>query len=187
MRNLIFSMTASLDGYTAGPGGDISFSAPDPELFRFHTERVRELSGHICGRGLYETMLYWETPAARAPGQSADELEFARLWSELPKYVFSRTLETVEGNSVLLRGELREEVERLKGEPGGPLEVGGASLAGELMRLGLIDEYRLFIAPVLLGGGTPYFPALERARELELLELRTFSDGQVIYARYAPA
>lgn len=187
MRKLIFSMTASLDGYIAGPGADISFSAPDAELFRFHTERVRELGGHICGRGLYETMLYWETPAARDPIQSKDALEFGRIWSELPKYVFSRTLEAVQGSSTLLQGELREEVERLKGEAGGPLEVGGAGLAGELMRLGLIDEYRLFIAPVLLGGGTPYFPALERARELELLELRTFSGGQVIYARYAPA
>jgi len=187
MHKLIFSMTVSLDGYIAGPGGDISWSAPDDELFRFHTEEIRALGGQICGRGLYETMLYWETPAARDPSLSEDMLEFARIWSELPKYVFSRTLDAVEGSSTLLKGELREEIERLKGAAGGPLEVGGAGLAGELMRMGLIDEYRLFIRPVLLGGGTPYFPELERYTELTLLETRTFSDGRVIYARYVRA
>jgi dihydrofolate reductase len=187
MRKLIFSMTVSLDGYIAGPGGDIAWSAPDEELFRFHTDQVRELGGQICGRGLYETMLYWDTPAAREPALPSHTLEFTRVWSELPKYVFSRTLDSVEGNWTLLKGDLRQEVERLKREDGPPLEAGGADLAGSLMQMGLIDEYRLFIGPVLLGGGTRCFPALEHYSELALIETRAFSSGQVIYTRYARA
>jgi dihydrofolate reductase len=187
MRRLIFSMTVSLDGYIAGPGNDIGWSVPDEGLFRFHTQQTGQLAGQICGRGLYETMLYWETPAALDPSETPLHHEFARIWVQLPKYVFSHTLDFVEGNSTLLRGDLREEVERLKRKEGPPLAAGGASLAGALMRMGLIDEYRLFIRPILLGGGTRYFPALERYSELELLETRTFSSGQVLYARYARA
>ena len=187
MRKLIFSMTVSLDGYVAGPGGDISWSVPDEELFRFHTEAVGRIGAQICGRGLYETMLYWETPAALDPSQTPLHREFARVWAQLPKYVFSRTLDHVEGTSTLLRGDLQEEVERLKRDDGAPLEVGGATLAGALTQMGLIDEYHLFIRPVLLGGGTRYFPELGSYSALELLETRTFASCQVLFARYARA
>src|SRR5215212_9324241 len=97
MRSLIYSMTVSLDGFIAGPDGDIGWSAPDRELHRFHNERVRELGAQLCGRRLYETMLYWET-AEQQPGIDEVELEFARIWKELPKVVFSTTLDRVEGN-----------------------------------------------------------------------------------------
>lgn len=182
MRNLIYSITSSLDGYIAGPGGDIGFSVPDDELFRFHTELVRELGGHLLGRRLYETMVYWET-ADQDPAASEMIVEFARLWQALPKVVFSRSLEGVEGNTTLMRDGLAEEVERLKAQEGKDLGVGGADLAGECARLGLIDEYQVFVCPVLLGGGTPLFQALEKRIALELVETRTFS-SRVVYLRY---
>ena len=182
MRRLIYSMTTSLDGYIAGPGGDIDFSAPDEELHRFHNEQTRELGGHLLGRRLYETMVYWET-ADQDPAASEVTVEFARIWQALPKVVFSTTLETVEGNTRLVRDGVAEEVARLKQQDGKDLAVGGAGLAGSLAKLGLIDEYRLFVIPVVLGGGTPYFPPLRQPIELELVQTRTFG-SRVLYMRY---
>jgi dihydrofolate reductase len=185
MRKVIYSMTVSLDGFIAGPDGEIDWSAPDEELHRFHNEQVRELGAHLCGRHLYEEMLYWET-ADENPSASEYELEFARIWKALPKIVFSNSLENVEGNTRLARGDVAEEVARLNDQPGKDLAVGGAGLASSLMRLGLIDEYRLFVSPVVLGGGTPYFPALDARINLELLETRNFGRG-VLYVRYQRA
>ena len=182
MRKLIYSMSVSLDGFIAGPGGDIDWSVPDDELFRFHTEQVRELGGHLLGRRLYETMVYWET-AEEKPSISEDEREFARIWKELPKVVFSRTLETVVGNTRLVRDGIAEEVARLKEEPGNDLAVGGAGLAAGLMELDLIDEFRPFVNPVVLGGGTPFSSDLDEKVDLELVETRTFGGG-VVYLRY---
>ena len=184
MRRLIYSMTVSLDGFIAGPDGAIDWSGPDEELFRFHTERVRNTGVQLCGRRLYETMLYWET--VQESELSADHLEFAQIWKALPKVVFSTTLERVVGNATLVRGGVGEEVAALKEQPGKDIEVGGAGLAGACMKLGLIDEWQLFVSPVLLGGGTPYFPALDERVELALVETRTFGD-RVVYLRYRRA
>jgi len=183
MRKLIYSMTVSLDGFIAAPGGDIGWSAPDEELHRFHNDQVRELGAHLLGRRLYETMVYWET-ADQDPSASEVTLDFARIWQALPKIVFSSTLDRVQGNTRLASGDVAEEVERLKQEPGADLAVGGAGLAAELIKRNLIDDYRLFVAPVVLGAGTPFFPALERRIDLELLETRSFR-GRVEYLRYA--
>jgi dihydrofolate reductase len=182
MRKVIYSMGPSLDGYIARPGGDIDFTAPDEELHRFHNERIRELGGHLLGRRLYETMVYWET-ADQDPAATEVSLEFARIWQALPKIVFSKTLETVEGNSRLVRDGVAEEVARLKEQDGKDLGVGGAGLAGSLAKLGLIDEYLLFVYPVIVGGGTPFFPALEEPINLELVQTRTFG-SRVLYMRY---
>jgi len=100
MRKLIYSMGTSLDGFIAGPGGDIDWTAPDEELHRFHNEQTRELGVHLLGRRLYETMVYWET-ADRDPAASEVTVDFARIWQALPKIVFSTSLQTVEGNSRL--------------------------------------------------------------------------------------
>jgi dihydrofolate reductase len=181
MRRLIYSMTVSLDGYIAGPDGAIDWSVPDEELFRFHTQHVREIGAHLCGRRLYETMVYWET-AEEGP-LAAQQIEFAQIWKALPKVVFSTTLESVVGNTRLARDGVGEEVSRLKEQPGKDIGVGGAGLAGACMKLGLIDEWRLFVSPVLLGGGTPYFPTLEKPTDLELLETKTFG-SRVVYLRY---
>src|SRR5437764_11631402 len=183
MRKLIYSMGVSLDGFIAGPGGEIDWSAPDEELHRFHNEQARDLGAHLCGRRLYEEMTYWDT-ADENPSLPEPELEFARIWKDLPKIVFSRTLENVEGNAVLMRGDAAEEAARLKEEPSRDLAVGGAGLASTLIERGLVDEYRLFVSPVVLGGGTPYFPALAERIELELVETRTFG-SRVVYVRYS--
>jgi dihydrofolate reductase len=181
MRKVIYSMGVSLDGFVAGPDGEIDWSAPDEELHRFHNQQTRELGAHLCGRRLYEEMTYWET-AEENPSAAEHELEFARIWKNLPKVVFSKTLEKVEGNARLVRDGILDEVAKLKEQPGKDLGVGGAGLAGTFIKLGLIDEYRFFVNPVLLGGGTPYFPVLHERINLELIETRTFG-SRVLYVR----
>jgi dihydrofolate reductase len=178
-------MTASLDGYIAGPGGDIGWSAPDEELHRFHNNEVSELGAHLLGRRLYETMLYWETPE---PDHSDSEVtaEFAQIWRALPKVVFSSTLDRVEGKAMLARDGLAEVVARLKAQPGKDIGVGGATLAAACTELGLIDEYRVFLSPVAIGGGTPYLPVASGPVHLELVESRTLRD-RVVYLRYRRA
>jgi dihydrofolate reductase len=182
MRKLIYSMGVSLDGFIAGPNGEIDWSAPDEELHRFHNQQTREMGAHLCGRRLYEVMLFWET-ADQNPSAPEHELEFARIWKNMPKIVFSKTLEKVEGNARLVRDGVVEEVAKLKEQPGKDLAVGGAGLASTFIKLGLIDEYRLFVSPVVLGGGTPYFPALDERMNLELVETQTFG-SRVVYVRY---
>jgi dihydrofolate reductase len=182
MRKLVYYMTVSLDGFIAGPNGEIDWSAPDEELHRFHNEQTRQMGTYLLGRRLYEEMLYWET-ADEEPSAADYELEFARVWKATPKIVFSTTLEKVEGNARLVRDGVAEEVARLKEQPGKDLSVGGAGLASTFIELGLIDEYRLFVSPVVLGGGTPYFPARAERINLELVETQTFG-SRVVYLRY---
>ena len=182
MRSLIYSMGVSLDGFIAAPGGEIDWTAPDPELFRFHLEQVQELGAHICGRRLYETMVYWET-ADQDPSDIARD--FAHIWQALPKVVFSTTLERVEGNTRLATDGAAEELARLREVPGGDIGVGGAGLAATFAKLDLIDEYGLFVNPVVVGGGTPFFPPNHRI-DLELVETRTFG-SRVTYLRYRTA
>lgn len=185
MRKLIYSTGVSLDGFIAGPGGEIDWAAPDEELHRFHNEQTAQLGAHLCGRRLYETMLYWET-AHENPGLSEVELQFARIWQKLPKIVFSNTLSGVEGNARLATEDVATEVAKLKRQPGEDLAVGGAGLASSLIAQRLVDDFRLFVSPVLLGGGTPYFPPLQQRSQLELVETRTFA-SRVVYMRYALA
>jgi dihydrofolate reductase len=148
MRELIYSMGVSLDGFIAGPDGEIDWSAPDEELHRFHNQQVQESGAQLYGRRMYEVMAYWET-AESNPSAPEHELEFAQIWKDTPKIVFSNTLEKVEGNARLARGGAAEEVARLKEQPGKDLAVGGAGLASTFIKLGLIDEYRLFVSPVV--------------------------------------
>jgi dihydrofolate reductase len=187
VRKVMHSMTVSLDGFVAGPEGEIDWSGPDDELHRFHNDRTRGLSAHLLGRRLYETMLYWET-AKDDPAADETSLDFAQLWLALPKIVFSRTLTSVEGtNTRLAQGTPEEELERLKAEPGeGDIGVGGADLAGQLIAAGLVDDFHLFIAPIILGKGIPYFPPLDHRIPLELVDRREFAGG-VQYLRYGLA
>jgi dihydrofolate reductase len=127
-------------------------------------------------------MLPWET-ADEDPSAPEPTLEFARIWQALTKIVFSSTLQTVQGNATLAKGDVADEVARLKEQPGHDVGVGGAGLASTLVALDLVDDYRLFVSPVVLGGGTPYFPALDHRINLELVETRTFA-ARVVYLRY---
>jgi dihydrofolate reductase len=187
MRSVTYSMGVSLDGFIVGPDGDIiPGPPPDEEVWRLVTDEIRGVGVHLMGRRLYETMLYWET-ADQDPSLDDFEIEWTALWKPLPKVVFSTTLSAVEGNARLASGGLAEEIERLRAEPGeGDIAIGGATLAAEAAALGLIDEYRARVYPVLVGGGIPYFPQRERRVDLELVDTRTLSSS-VVYLRYRVA
>jgi dihydrofolate reductase len=178
---LIYSMSVSVDGFINDAHGAIDWSPPSDELFEFHLDRVRGLAGHLCGRRLYETMLVWETDPSVRTNQATSA--FADTWRALPKVVFSRKLERVEGYARLARASLPDELAGLTAARPGDIEVGGADLAAEAIRLDLIDEYRMFRVPVILGGGTPFFPPRAARLPLELIETRAF-DSTVIYERY---
>ena len=186
MRNVTYSMGASLDGYIVGPDGGFDWTEPDPEVFRFWIDEIRGVGVHLLGRRLYETMLYWET-AEQEQSLGDAELEWAALWKPLPKVVFSTTLSEVVGNARLASGGVAAEIERLRTEAGeGEIAIGGATLAAEAAASGLIDEYRAMVYPVLVGGGIPFFPQRERRVDLELVETRDFDSG-VVYVSYRVA
>src|SRR3982750_3938884 len=128
MPNAISSLSGPLDGLVAGPGGEVDWGAPDEELHRFHNDRTRRLGAHFCGRRLYEEMLYWET-ADQDPSAPGHVLEFARIWKELPRIVFSTTLDRVEGNARLATDDIAGELAKLEDQPRGDVGVGGAGLA----------------------------------------------------------
>lgn len=184
MRNVTYSMGVSLDGYIVGPDGDFNWTAPHEDVFRFSIEETREVGVYLLGRRLYETMLYWET-ADQDPSHDDARREWAALWNPLPKVVFSTTLSTVQGSARLASGSLAEEIERLRAEPGeGDIAIGGATLAAEAAASDLIDEYRARVYPVLVGGGTPFYPQDERRVNLELVETRTFEAARVVFLRH---
>ena len=183
MRKVIYRMSVSLDGYIEAPNGDIDWSAPDPELHRHFNELERQTGAMLYGRGLYENMTaFWPT-ADQDPAASEPVKEYARIWREKPKVVFSTTLKHVQWNSRLASGNIDEEVRWLKEQPGGDLTVGGAGLAASLMQLGLIDEYWLYTHPIILGGGKKMIGPLQQRIKLRLVETRTFPGG-VVMLRY---
>jgi dihydrofolate reductase len=185
VRKVIYLMNLSLDGFVEGPDGKFGWSEPDEEVHRFHNQQAREMGAFLYGRRMYETMAGWQTMDEKVSLPDY-VLEFARIWKEKPKIVFSTKLEAVGVNCRLLRGELGAELARLMREPGGDLGVSGPGLASGLARLGLIDEYRLVVYPIMVGGGKPYFPALDSALKLRVRETRTFGCGAV-YLRYQRA
>jgi dihydrofolate reductase len=181
---LIYSMGVSVDGYVADRDGAFAWTVPSEEQFRFHLAQVRELGVYLCGRRLYETMLVWETdPSLRASELGA---AFADVWCALPKVVFSRTLDRVQGNARLAERSLADEVAAALDAGGGDVSVGGASLAAAAIELGLVDELRILRHPVIVGGGTPYLPPVTEDVPLDLIETRTFA-SRVIYERYRRA
>ena len=149
MAKLVFGMNQSLDGYV-----DHMAFGPDATLFRHFIEQAREQAGSLYGRVLYDIMRYWDE---EHPEWDAAEREFAEAWRRQPKWVVSRTLASVGPNATLISDDVEAAVRKLKAEVDGEIEVGGPQLAKTLTELGLIDEYRLYVHPVVLGGGTPYF------------------------------
>jgi dihydrofolate reductase len=181
---LIFSMSVSVDGFIADRVGGFDWAAPDEERFRFHLDQTRELGGFLCGRHLYQTMLVWETD----PSMRDDELgaAFADVWSALPKVVFSRTLDRVEGNARLAKASVAEEAAAALAATEQDVAIGGAGLAAVAIELGLVDELRMFRHPVVVGGGTPFLPPVTEDVWLDLVETRTFG-ARVVYERYRRA
>jgi dihydrofolate reductase len=183
MRRLLYGMNVSLDGYVAAPRDDLSWSEPSDELFRWWLDEERAVSLFLYGRRLWETMsAYWPT-GDQQPGATPAQIEFARNWRDTPKVVFSSTVDKVDWNARLVTGDAVAEIARLKAGDGGPMRVAGAALAGAAMRAGLIDEYAVVTHPVLVGGGTPFFSALDGRADLSLVETRTFPGG-VVLTRY---
>jgi dihydrofolate reductase len=149
MAKLVYGLNQSLDGYV-----DHTKFRPSPDLFRHFIEDVRGLTGIVYGRGMYEVMRYWDEDLA---DWGADERAYAAAWRSRPKWVVSRTLKSVGPNATLVEDDMEAGIRRLKTEHGGEIEVAGPDLAGSLTNLGLIDEYRLYLHPVVLGSGKPYF------------------------------
>jgi dihydrofolate reductase len=178
---LIYSMSVSVDGFIADREGSFHWTVPSDEQFRFHTEQVRELGGYLCGRRLYETLLPWETdPTLRDSELGA---AFADAWSVIPKVVFSRTLASVQGNARLAAGSVADELIEALGATDKDVAIGGAHLAAPAVELGLVDELRMFRNPIILGGGTPFLPAVPERVELDLVETKTFA-SRVVFERY---
>ena len=178
---LIYSMSVSVDGFIADREGAFDWGVPSDELFRFHLARVRALGGYLLGRRLYETMQVWETDPS--PRDDEPGAEFADVWRAIPKVVFSRTLDSVQGNTRLAEGSVAEEVAAALDATDRDVEIGGAGLAAAAIELGLVDELRLFRYPVIVGGGTPFLPPVTEDVPLDLIETRTFG-SRVIYERY---
>jgi len=178
---LVYSMGVSVDGFIADRAGRFGWTVPDEELFGFQLERVRELGCYLCGRKLYQTMLAWETdPSLR---ESQLHAAFADVWCALSKVVFSRTLESVQGNARLARGSFAEEVAAALAATEKDVGIGGAGIAAAALELRLVDELRIFRHPLIVAGGTPFLPPVTKDIPLELIETRTFG-SRVIYERY---
>lgn len=183
MRKLIFGMNVTLDGYIAAPGDDIGWSEPNDELFQWWLGRERANDMALYGRKLWETMSSSWPTADQQPDATPAHIEFARNWRDTPKVVFSSTIDKVDWNTRLVTGDAVAEITRLETEGDGTMSIGGATLAGAAMRAGLIDEYAIVTHPVLVGGGTPFFTALDNWVNLNLVETRTFRGG-VVLTRY---
>jgi dihydrofolate reductase len=181
---LIYSMGVSVDGFINDREGAFGWTTPIEELFRFHLAQVGELGGYLCGRRLYETMLPWETD----PSMRDNELRaaFADVWCAIPKVVFSRTLDSVQGNARLAEASVAQEVAAALATTGKDVSIGGAGLAAAAIELGLVDELRMFRHPIVVGGGTPFLPPVTEEFPLDLIETRTFG-ARVIFERYRRA
>jgi dihydrofolate reductase len=180
--DLIYSAIASLDGYTADEHGDFSWGEPGDEVHAFINDLLRSVGTYLYGRRMYEVMVAWETPNA-LPDATPSMLDFADVWRAADKVVYSRTLESVASERTRIERDFDlEAVRALKASAGRDLTVAGPELAAHALRAGLVDEYQLFVAPVVVGGGTQSLPDGVRM-ELELVEERRFGNG-FVYLRY---
>jgi len=185
MGRLVYTMGVSLDGYVEDENGDFGWAAPPEDVHRIANEQAREAAAFLYGRRIYEMMeAYWPAAAER-DDQPEVEAEFARAYVDTPRIVFSDSLETVSGGARLVRSaDARAEVERLKRESDGPLDVAGPGLAASL--LDLVDEFGMWVSPVVVGRGKRFFPERAGQLDLRLVENRTCSGG-FLYLRYERA
>jgi dihydrofolate reductase len=179
MRKVLYGLNISLDGFYEDINGSIGFTVPEPEVFRHFIELEKEVGVHLYGRKLYETMCYWKTD------QNFDqaEREYAKVWNEKPNVIFSRTLKSVGPNDRLISDNIAEEVNELKRGPGKYMTVGGGEIASTFIKLGLIDEYRFYFLPIVLGKGKSMFQSLAKNLPLKLIESKVIGSG-VVLLRY---
>jgi len=183
MRKIIFMMSVSLDGYIEGPNREIDWHMVDDELHTHFNEQLGAMGAFLNGRVTHELMAgFWPTADAD-PSCSGPMAEYARIWRDMPKIVFSRTLQCADWNTMVIRELVTDEIIELKAQPGGDLALGGGDLAAAFMQRDLIDEYRIYVHPVLIGTGKPLFARTETRTSLRLEETRTFGNG-VVYLRY---
>lgn len=186
MGKLIYCMNVSLDGFIETPDHGLGWTLVDDELHTWFNDQMRTLGASLYGRRLYEVMAaYWPTgeddPAATEPMR-----EYARIWNRVPRIVFSSSLEHVEHNSRLVRGDVGAALDDVRREFDGDIEVAGPNLAAQFVRRGLVDEYRLVIHPVVIGAGTPFWPPLDAPMPLRQTDAHSFASG-VELRSYAPA
>jgi len=182
MCKIIYKTHVSLNGLIEMPGGRPDWVISDEELFRYSNNLERQVGGYLWGRRMYENnQALWAS--AYTQSMPAFVAEFMQIWKQIPATVFSSTLEQVEGNARLERGDPVAVVTRLKGQPGPDLSVGGVQLASTLIQAGLVDEYHIFIQPIIRGAGRSIYPALNEAVRLKLVETHRFHSG-IVYLRY---
>ena len=180
MRKIVLMTSVSLDGYIAGPNGELDWHLVDDEVHRHFNDVLRAMSVFLFGRVMYEEMAeFWPT-ADSDPASTPPMVEYAGIFREMPKIVFSKNLERADWNATVVRDVVPEEIRKLKEQPGGDMVVGGADLAAEFLRHDLIDEYRLYVHPVVIGRGKPLFQASDKKVDLQLGETRTFGNGVVL-------
>jgi len=177
LGKLIYSLNVSLDGFAETPNHSLEWASIDEELHAWFNDQARTVEASLYGRRMYELMAgYWPT-GENDPSATDVEREFARIWKATPKIVFSTSLAQVEHNARLVSGDVGVVLEGLRSEFDGDLDVGGPNLAGQFVRRGLVDEYRLIVHPVVLGAGTPFWPELDAPLALRLVETRAFASG----------
>lgn len=184
MSKLIYFATVSLDGYIARPDGSLDWAAIDEEFHTFVNARHEHLGAYLYGRRMYELMVAAWPSADADPAAPPYVAAFAEIWRRVPKVVFSQTLDRVDWNARLVKSDAMAEIVRLKAAPGGDLMIGGVTLAAAVHQRGLVDEYQLFVMPVVLGRGLRLFPEVDRQVDLALAESRVFTSGAV-FLRYA--
>ena len=177
MAKFVYGLNQSLDGYV----DHMAMGPPPPAVFRYFIEHVRGLTGSLYGRRLYEIMRYWDDDQ---PDWDAQDREFAAVWRSQPKWVVSRTLKSVGPNATLVASDIEAAIRGLKAKLEGEIEVGGPVLSGSLTDLGLIDEYRLYLRPIVLGHGTPFFTGPRPPLRLVSSEV---IGGDMITLKYVPA
>ena len=182
MCKIIYRINVSLNGLIEMPGDRPDWVIADEELFRYMNNLERQIGGYLWGRGMYvNNQALWST--ADTQSMEAFVVEHLQIRKQIPTIIFSSTLERVEGNARLERGDPVAVVTRLKEQPGPDLSVGGVQLASTLIQAGLVDEYHIFFQPIILGAGRPIYPALNEAVRLKLVETHTFHTG-IVYLRY---
>lgn len=186
MGKLIYSLNVSLDGFAETTDHGLAWANVDDEVHAWFNDQARSLDASLYGRRMYELMADYWPRGEDDPDATPAMREFSAIWKPMPKIVFSSSLENVEHNARLVSGDVAEVLADLRREFEGDLDVGGPNLAGQFVRRGLVDEYRLVVHPVVLGAGTPFWPQLDAALPLRLVDRRAFASGVEARA-YVPA